>query len=125
MAEEKKSAEEKSGPPSGLWFTKTFTEGTEAEPEKSKKRAIERYYEGFLRGYNRGRPPGSQHFEITKFNWTEDPPKVHRLDVYITPPPLVVPPATTDPPNPSHPPPKMTFDVGTDPDTAEDISSNA
>ena len=115
MAEEKKSAEEKSGPPSGLWFTKTFTEGTEAEPKKSKKRAIERYYEGFLRGYNRRRPPG----------WTEGPPKEHRLDVYITPPPLVVPPATTDPPNPSHPPPKMTFDVGQDPDTAEDISSNA
>jgi len=125
MATKEKSANEKIGPPSGLWFTKAFPEGNENESRRCKRRMIERYFEGFLRGYNVCH--GST-FEITEFVWSidsEGPPRVHRLEVYITPPPIQVPPATTDPPNPSHPPPKMTIDVGQDPKNAKDILSNA
>jgi hypothetical protein len=110
MAKKKKSAKSTDGPPVGLWFTKIFTEGSESESRPRKRRAIERYYTGFLRGYNIGH---QSNFQITEFVWSISEGAAgtkHRLDVYITPPPLPAPPggATTDPPTPSHPPPKMT-----------------
>ena len=113
MAKKKKVAnKKKGGQPEGLWFTKIFTEGSESDSRPRKRRVIERYYEGFLRGYNVGH---QSDFEITKFDWSIVSEGTagtrHQLEVYITPPPIPAPPgggATTDPPNPTHPPPKMT-----------------